>query len=121
MLLFPSGISQSENFILLFLSAGNALFDASQYAFFGNDIVEEVDLGGGLEEEEEGSGDPVLGRFEAAAVAGNGGDEELHEYHLFDKDEVQLVMLCVSIFFLTSFWIGSVCISWKQSYIYIYI
>lgn len=60
--------------------------------------MEEVDLGG-LEEEEEGSGDPVLGRFEAAAVAGNGGDDELHEYHLFDKDEVQLVMLCVNFFF----------------------
>ena len=28
------------------------MFDASQYAFFGNDVVEEVELGG-LEEEDE--------------------------------------------------------------------
>lgn len=33
-------------------STGNAVFDASQYAFFGNDVVEEVELGG-LEEEED--------------------------------------------------------------------
>nr|GLL38258.1 uncharacterized protein LOC109178275 isoform X2 [Ipomoea trifida]GMD51246.1 protein PAT1 homolog [Ipomoea batatas] len=33
-------------------SSGNALFDASQYAFFGNDVVEEVELGG-LEDEED--------------------------------------------------------------------
>jgi len=32
--------------------AGHAVFDASQYAFFGNDVVEEVELGG-LEDEEE--------------------------------------------------------------------
>ncbi|KAF8103118.1 hypothetical protein N665_0188s0072 [Sinapis alba] len=31
---------------------GNSVFDASQYAFFGNDVVEEVELGG-LEEEDE--------------------------------------------------------------------
>ncbi|XP_059666652.1 protein PAT1 homolog [Cornus florida] len=31
-------------------STGDAVFDASQYAFFGNDVVEEVELGG-LEEE----------------------------------------------------------------------
>lgn len=33
-----------------FLCAG--VFDASQYAFFGNDVLEEVELGG-LEDEEE--------------------------------------------------------------------
>ncbi|XP_048131058.1 protein PAT1 homolog isoform X3 [Rhodamnia argentea] len=33
-------------------SAGGTVFDASQYAFFGNDAVEEVELGG-LEDEEE--------------------------------------------------------------------
>ncbi|GMG99337.1 hypothetical protein Nepgr_001177 [Nepenthes gracilis] len=33
-------------------SAGDAVFDASQYAFFGNDVVEEVELGG-LEDGEE--------------------------------------------------------------------
>ncbi|KAG7587584.1 hypothetical protein ISN45_Aa02g027530 [Arabidopsis thaliana x Arabidopsis arenosa] len=32
--------------------SGNTMFDASQYAFFGNDVVEEVELGG-LEEEDE--------------------------------------------------------------------
>ncbi|ESQ27208.1 hypothetical protein EUTSA_v10018148mg [Eutrema salsugineum] len=31
---------------------GNSVFDASQYAFFGNDVVEEVELGG-LDEEDE--------------------------------------------------------------------
>lgn len=31
---------------------GNAVFDASQYAFFGNDVVEEVELGG-LEDDED--------------------------------------------------------------------
>lgn len=35
----------------LFGSAGDAKFDASQYAFFDNDVVEEVELGG-LEDEE---------------------------------------------------------------------
>ncbi|KAL2524790.1 Topoisomerase II-associated protein PAT1 [Abeliophyllum distichum] len=52
----------------------SGLFDASQYAFFGKDIVDEVELGG-LEEEEEVA--PAIG-----------GEHELHEYHLFDKDEV---------------------------------
>lgn len=38
---------------LLFCNAGGAaVFDASQYAFFGNDVVEEVELGG-LEDEED--------------------------------------------------------------------
>lgn len=32
--------------------AGNAVFDASQYAFFGKDVLEEVELGG-LEDEED--------------------------------------------------------------------
>ncbi|CAF2207183.1 hypothetical protein HID58_028086 [Brassica napus] len=32
--------------------SGDSMFDASQYAFFGNDVVEEVELGG-LEEEDE--------------------------------------------------------------------
>lgn len=38
--------------VLLFCNAGGAVFDASQYAFFGNDVVEEVELGG-LEDEED--------------------------------------------------------------------
>ncbi|XP_022871108.1 uncharacterized protein LOC111390321 [Olea europaea var. sylvestris] len=54
----------------------SGLFDASHYAFFGKDIVDEVELGG-LEEEESS---PAIG-------GGFGGEDELHEYHLFDKDE----------------------------------
>lgn len=57
--------------------ADSGLFDASHYAFFGKDIVDEVELGG-LEEEESS---PAIG-------GGFGGEDELHEYHLFDKDEV---------------------------------
>ncbi|XP_027170038.1 protein PAT1 homolog 1 [Coffea eugenioides] len=58
----------------------NALFDASQYAFFGKDIVEEVDLGGLEEEYDDSASIPVLGGFGAR-------DDDLQEYHLFDKDE----------------------------------
>uniref|UniRef100_A0A7N0RHP7 Uncharacterized protein n=1 Tax=Kalanchoe fedtschenkoi TaxID=63787 RepID=A0A7N0RHP7_KALFE len=54
-------------------SAGNALFDASQYAFFGNDAVDEVELGG-LEEEDDD--------HNTAAIGFN--DEE----YLLDKKEV---------------------------------
>ncbi|KAI3465579.1 hypothetical protein Pfo_022242 [Paulownia fortunei] len=57
--------------------SGSAMFDASQYAFFGKDILDEVELGG---LEDEGEGVPVIG-------GGFGGEEELNEYHLFDKDE----------------------------------
>lgn len=39
----------------MLFEAGDALFDASQYAFFGNDVVEEVELGG-LEDEEDDPG-----------------------------------------------------------------
>lgn len=49
-----------------------ALFDASQYAFFCQDAVEEVELGG-LEEDIDGI--PVVGYAN-------------DEYHLFEKDEV---------------------------------
>ncbi|KAF5725562.1 hypothetical protein HS088_TW23G00286 [Tripterygium wilfordii] len=48
----------------------DALFDASQYAFFGKNAVEEVDLGG-LDNDVD---DPVFGSV---------NDDE---YHLFDKD-----------------------------------
>ncbi|XP_010539589.1 PREDICTED: protein PAT1 homolog 1 isoform X2 [Tarenaya hassleriana] len=41
-------------------STGGAVFDASQYAFFGNDVVEEVELGG-LEDEEDES--PIDGQY----------------------------------------------------------
>lgn len=50
----------------------NALFDASQYSFFGQNSMEEAELGG-LEEEEDG-------------VSLNALDGD--EYHLFNKDEV---------------------------------
>ncbi|KAL3510096.1 hypothetical protein ACH5RR_029497 [Cinchona calisaya] len=64
-------------------SSENVLFDASQYAFFGKEIVEEVDLGG-LDEDDYSSRVPVLGGF---GGSGLWPEEELHEYHLFDKDE----------------------------------
>lgn len=52
--------------------AGGTLFDASQYAFFGKDVVEEVELGG-LEEEEDTL--PVAGIEE--------------EEFLYDREEVK--------------------------------
>jgi DNA topoisomerase 2-associated protein PAT1 len=36
-----------------YLCAGDTKFDASQYAFFGNNVLEEVELGG-LDEEDAG-------------------------------------------------------------------
>ena len=58
-----------------FFLVENALFDASQYAYFGQKAMDEVELGG-LEDEEDGS--PAVGY----------GDDE---YHLFDKEEVRFV------------------------------
>lgn len=55
--------------------AGNTLFDASQYEFFGQNVGEEVELGG-LEDDRDGS--PVFGSVD-------------DEYHLFDKGEVRFV------------------------------
>lgn len=43
--------------------------------------MEEVDLGG-IDEEDDSASIPVLGGF------GGRGEDELHEYHLFEKDEV---------------------------------
>lgn len=63
---------------LLCFDADSALFDASQYAFFGRDIGEEVELGG-LDEE---------GNSCVPSVDGGFGDEDVQEYHLFEKDEV---------------------------------
>lgn len=54
------------------------MFDASQYAFFGNDVVEEVELGG-LEEEDE-----IL------SFAGIGEDFS------FDKEEVNLTLISLA-------------------------
>ncbi|XP_030525346.1 protein PAT1 homolog isoform X2 [Rhodamnia argentea] len=56
-------------------SAGGTVFDASQYAFFGNDAVEEVELGG-LEDEEEDL--PPAGLEE--------------EEFLYDKEEINKVV-----------------------------
>ncbi|XP_021828252.1 protein PAT1 homolog 1 [Prunus avium] len=52
-------------------SSDNKLFDASQYEFFGQKLVEEVELGG-LEDEEDRK--PLFGPVD-------------NEYHLFEKDE----------------------------------
>lgn len=76
---------KAANFVLWGFGADSGVFNASQYAFFGRDIAEEIELGG-LEDEEvredaSSSGVPVAGGF-------GGGDDEIHEYHLFEKDEV---------------------------------
>lgn len=69
-----------DSFGFWLCDAGSGMFDASQYAFFGKDIKDEVELGG-LEDEE----------VDLPAIRGGfGGDEELNEYHLFDKDEVNI-------------------------------
>ncbi|MCD7448176.1 hypothetical protein HAX54_039132 [Datura stramonium] len=52
------------------------IFDASQYAFFGGDVGEVIELGG-LED-----GDNCI-----PASGGGNGDDEVPEYHLFEKDE----------------------------------
>ncbi|XP_073065415.1 protein PAT1 homolog 2-like isoform X1 [Primulina eburnea] len=70
----------------------SALFDASQYDFFGNDVIGDVEIGG-LEDEE--AGVRVIGggfggdeEADVSVIGGGfGGDVELHQYHLFDKDE----------------------------------
>ena len=54
---------------------GSSVFDASHYAFFGNHVVEEVELGG-LEDEEEDF-----------PLAGIGED------FAFDKEEVIIIYL----------------------------
>lgn len=41
--------------IRFLLSAANAVFDASQYEFFGNNVLEEVELGG-LEDDGDDAG-----------------------------------------------------------------
>lgn len=60
--------------VFLQLFADNALFDASQYEFFGQNLAEDVELGG-LEDVEEDL--PTFGA----------GDDE---YHLFERTEVWL-------------------------------
>lgn len=65
-------------FFFVSLDADAALFDASQYSFFGKTVVDEVELGGFEDEDEAAPG--IEGRL--------GGEDELNQYHLFDKDEV---------------------------------
>lgn len=61
------------------ISKEDALFDASQYAFFGNDVVQEVELGG-LEEE-----DLPIDGFDSGAVGFDDGDYQL------DLEEVEVL------------------------------
>ena len=60
-----------------YLGAGDTKFDASQYAFFGNNVLEEVELGG-LDEEE--AGDTAFGRA---------GDEECTP--LYGRDTLEVM------------------------------
>lgn len=57
------------------------LFDASQYAFFGGDVGEEIELGGLLEEDDN-----------CIPSRNRNCDDEVPEYHLFEKDEVLSVI-----------------------------
>lgn len=57
----------------MFFWCTDAVFDASQYAFFGKDVVEEVELGG-LDDEDDSS--MIAPRFD-------------EEEFLFDKEEVK--------------------------------
>lgn len=91
-----------KNWLLIWIfGADSALFDASQYAFFGRDISEEVELGG-LEDEQENND---------LAVGGGLGDDEIHEYHLFEKDEVQSI--CTFRWILHNFFAAEAWISIK--------
>lgn len=56
------------------VAGGNSVFDASQYAFFGSHVVEEVELGGLDDEEEDGFPLPGIG-----------------EDFAFDKEEVIII------------------------------
>ncbi|VFQ92690.1 unnamed protein product [Cuscuta campestris] len=64
------------------VSGGVALFDSSQYAFFGRDTLHEFELGG-LEEEEDNSNMPAYD----VGIGCRLGDDTIPEYHLFEKDE----------------------------------
>lgn len=75
---------------MLCFDADSALFDASQYAFFGRDIGEEVELGG-LDEE---------GNSCVPSVDGGFGDEDVQEYHLFEKDEVHSFIFTFKLYIL---------------------
>ncbi|TYG44334.1 hypothetical protein ES288_D11G089800v1 [Gossypium darwinii] len=70
---------------------GGAVFDASQYAFFGNDVLEEVELGG-LDDEDEDL--PAAGLDQ--------------EEFLFDQEEVN-ILVSFSFIFPVSIVLASFC------------
>lgn len=84
---FSAGICRRGVLIwrLIACAGSGAMFDASQYAFFRKDAMDEVELGG-LEDDEEVVLRSIGGGF--------GGEEELNEYHLFQKDEVNRLNIC---------------------------
>ncbi|KAJ8458889.1 hypothetical protein OPV22_031815 [Ensete ventricosum] len=59
-------------------SADNALFDASRYAFFGKDIMDEVDLGG--PEDEDGDTDGFVGLNDEKHMFSSIGDKEFEGF-----------------------------------------
>ncbi|RRT78896.1 hypothetical protein GW17_00019973 [Ensete ventricosum] len=63
-------------------SADNALFDASRYAFFGKDIMDEVDLGG--PEDEDGDTDGFVGLNDEKHMFSSIGDKEFLSYLQFE-------------------------------------
>lgn len=86
-------------------AAAEEKFDASQYAFFGGDVVEEVELGG-LEDEEDLP--PVV------------FDDK--EYQL-DREEVAFNFLAICIMFLDSFLtnlcLDRQCVKYQNNFVYI--
>jgi len=56
--------------------------------FFGRNVLEEVELGG-LEDEEDSSSVPAG----AGGVSGGVGNDDIQEYHLFEKDEVYFIFV----------------------------
>ncbi|MFS7985068.1 hypothetical protein Hanom_Chr11g00994081 [Helianthus anomalus] len=69
-----------------FCYAGGAVFDASQYAFFGNEVLEEIELGG-LEDDQ----DLSEAKFE---------DDE----HLLEQEEVYIFV------YICSFLLSALCL-----------
>jgi DNA topoisomerase 2-associated protein PAT1 len=64
-------MDRSDGKVIAGKASDNALFDASQYEFFGKNVLQEVELGG-LEDNEDNG--PAFGPAD-------------DEYHLFDKEE----------------------------------
>jgi hypothetical protein len=68
-----------------YLCAGDTKFDASQYAFFGNNVLEEVELGG-LDDDDAGD----------AAFVGAGDEEYTHIYGRDTLEVKQMIDLNIS-------------------------